>query len=306
MPRSLLALSVTACAALFASGGLDARSTPEAPLQERTNTVFVTALEENGGPVVDLDATDFTIKEDGKNRDVLRAELSRVPMEIAIIVDDNGTGIFRSGLISFVQLLQGRATISLSSVVGQTHKLVDYTPDVQKLTAAIVGLSARPGTPDGGQLLEGIFQTARDQEKREATRPVIVAVTVGGEEHSTLPAHHVLDQLAKSGSTMYVISVASSALRSTRAIDKPSALLDENLNLSEVLGEGPKQSGGSREIIVAAPGITQGLQRIAAELKNQYAVAYSRPAKGKSTERLNVSLKRRGVTLRAPSKVPGR
>ena len=46
---------------------------------------------------------------------------------------------------------------------------------------------------------------------------------------------------------MYVISVANSALRSTRAIDKPSALLDENLNLSEVLGEGPKQSGGSRE-----------------------------------------------------------
>ncbi len=109
MPRSLLALSVTACAALFASGGLDARSTPEAPLQERTNTVFVTALEENGGPVVDLDATDFTVKEDGKDRDVLRAELSRVPMQIAIIVDDNGTGIFRSGLISFVQLLQGRA-----------------------------------------------------------------------------------------------------------------------------------------------------------------------------------------------------
>ena len=112
---------------------------------------------------------------------------------------------------------------------------------------------------------------------------MIVAVTVGGEEHSTLPAHHVLDQLAKSGSTMYVISVANSALRSTRAIDKPSSLLDENLNLSEVLGEGPKQSGGSREIIVAAPGITQGLQRIAAELKSQYAVAYSRPAKGKST-----------------------
>jgi hypothetical protein len=76
--------------------------------------------------------------------------------------------------------------------------------------------------------------------------------------------------------------------------------------LSEVLGEGPKQSGGWREVIVAAPGITQGLQRIASELKNQYAVAYSRPPKGKATERLNVSLKRRGVTLRAPSKVPGR
>ena len=91
-----------------------------------------------------------------------------------------------------------------------------------------------------------------------------------------------------------------------RPIDKPSVLLEENLNLSEVLGEGPKQSGGWREVIVAAPGVTSGLQRIAAELKSQYAVAYSRPPKGRSTERLAVSISRRGVLLRAPSKVPGR
>jgi VWFA-related protein len=268
--------------------------------------VFVTAMEENGAPVVDLVADDFTIKEDGKNRDVLKVELARVPMQIALIVDDNGSGIFRSGLVNFVQLLQGRAEMSLSTVMGQTQRLVDYTPNAQKLVDAIVQLSARPATPDGGQLLEGIFQAAKDLEKREASRPVIVAVTVGGEEHSTLPAHHVLDQLAKSRSALYVISVANSAIRQTRAIDKPSSLLEENLNLSEVLGEGPKQSGGSREIIVATPGITVGLQRIAAELKNQYAVAYSRPPQGRSTERLSVSIKRRGVLLRAPSKVPGR
>ena len=73
-----------------------------------------------------------------------------------------------------------------------------------------------------------------------------------------------------------------------------------------MLGEGPKQTGGWREVIVAAPGITPGLQRIAAELKAQYAVEYSRPAKGKATERLAVSINRRGVLLRAPSKVPGR
>ena len=95
--------------------------------------------------------------------------------------------------------MQGRAELTLSTVVGQTQRLVDYTTDVEKVTSAIVSLSARPATQDGGQLLEGIFQAAKDQEKREAKRPVILAVTVGGEEHSTLPAHHVLDQLAKSG-----------------------------------------------------------------------------------------------------------
>ena len=302
MVRSFLALAMVVCISLAAAQ----TPPPSERSSGRTNTVFVTALEQNGAPVVDLVAEDFTIKEDGKARDVLKAEPARAPMQIAIIVDDNGSGIFRSGLVNFVRLLQGRAEMSLSSVVGQTQKLVDYTSNAEKLVEAIVQLSARPGTPDGGQLLEGIFQTAKDQEKRESPRPVIVAVTVGGEEHSTLPAHHVLDQLARSGSLLYVISVANSTIRQTRQIDKPASSLDENLNLSEVLGEGPKQSGGSRELIVAAPGIIPGLQRIAVELKNQYAVAYSRADKARSTERLSVSITRRGVLLRAPNRVPGR
>ena len=302
MARSVLTALVVVSVAL-ASLLADAQS-PGA--SARTNTVFVTATAENGAPVVDLVAADFTIKEDGKPREVLTAELANVPVQVAIIVDDNGTGIFRAGLVNFVRLMQGRAEMALSSVVGQTQRLVDYTTDVEKLTTAIVSLSARPATQDGGQLLEGIFQAAKDQEKREAQRPIILTVTVGGEEHSTLPAHHVLDQLARSGSTLYVIAVANTTLRAMRPIDKPSSLLEENLNLSEVLGEGPKQTGGWREVIVAAPGITQGLQRIAGELKNQYAVAYSRPLKGRTTERLAVSISRRGVLLRAPSKVPGR
>lgn len=302
MARSFLTASVVGFLAL---ANLPASPQPSTPAA-RTSTVFVTALEENGAPVVDLVADDFTIKEDGKSREVLKAELARAPVQVAIIVDDNGTGIFRAGLVSFVRLMQGRGEMTLSTVVGQTQRLVEYTTDVDRLATAIVALMARPGTPDGGQLLEGIFQAAKEQEKRDAERPVIVVVTVGGEEHSTLPAHHVLDQLARSGSTLYVITVANNTLRVMRPIDKPSALLEENLNLSEVLGEGPKQTGGWREVIVAAPGITPGLQRIAAELKAQYAVAYSRPAKGKATERLAVSINRRGVLLRAPSKVPGR
>lgn len=302
MARSLLTASVVVSLAGTHLFGLPQNSTPAA----RTNTVFVTATEENGAPVVDLVATDFTIKEDGKPREVVKAELAQSQVQVAIIVDDNGTGIFRAGLVNFVRLMQGRAEMALSSVVGQTQRLVEYTTDADRVSSAIAALTARPATQDGGQLLEGIFQAARDQEKRDAPRPVIIVVTVGGEEHSTLSASHVLEQLAKSGATLYVIAVANTQLRAMRPIDKPSVLLEENLNLNEVLGEGPKQSGGWREIIAAAPGITQGLQRIATELKGQYAIAYSRPPKGRATERLAVSINRRGVLLRAPNRVSGK
>ncbi len=214
MARSFLTASVVGFLAL---ANLPASPQPSTPAA-RTSTVFVTALEENGAPVVDLVADDFTIKEDGKSREVLKAELARAPVQVAIIVvDDNGTGIFRAGLVSFVRLMQGRGEMTLSTVVGQTQRLVEYMMDVDPLATAIVALTARPGMPDGGQLLEGIFQAAKEQEKRDAERPVIVVVTVGGEEHSTLPAHHVLDQLARSGSTLYVITVANNTLKGDAA-----------------------------------------------------------------------------------------
>ena len=287
--------------------GFAAQNAPPAPQPSvRTNTVYVSVVENSGAPVTDLTADDFAVKEDGKLREIVRVSTASDPMQLMILVDDNGTGLFRSGLMQFVQQLQGRAHMAVSAVTGQTQKLVDYTPDVSVVAQAIAALSARPATNDGGQLLEGIFQASKDQEKRGAVRPVIVALTVGGEEHSTAPAHQVLDQLAKSRSVLYVIQITNSALRPTVAITQSRQLLGENLNLSEVLGEGPKQTGGWRQQIVATTGIVEGLRQLAAELKTQYAVAYARPPKSKTTERLNVSVTRRNVTLRAPSKVPGR
>src|SRR5205823_10756207 len=140
-------------------------------------------------------------------------------------------------------------------VTGQMLRLVDYTAKAEPLTEAINKLNARPATNDGGQLLDGIAEAANELDKRKAPRPVIVALTVGGEEHSTLPAHHVLDKLRQSGASLHVVVVKGGGFRTPVAPTKPSALLESNLNLSEVLGDGPKQSGGHRDEIVAAAGI---------------------------------------------------
>ena len=300
-----LALSLVASLAVPVAfgAGTSADNVTGAPI---TRTVYVVATDAKRVPVTDLTAADFVVKEDGKTREVTKAELATAPMQVHIIVDDNGTGLFRSGIATFVQRLLGRNQFAISTVTGQVMRVVDYTTNVQELSEAISGLKARAGTPDGGQLLAGISETARDQLKRRAVRPIILALTVGGEEHSTLPAHHVLDQLRDSGSALYVTSVAASALRGTAAVQKPADLLEGHLNLQEVLGDGSKQSGGRHDEIVATAGIVQGLQVIAEELANQYVVSYVLPEGVRPSEKLNVTVKRRGVLVRAPSRVPER
>ena len=127
-----------------------------------------------------------------------------------------------------------------------------------------------------------------------------------GEEHSTLPARHVLDKLKDSGASLHVFLVASSASRQMAPVTKPSALLEENMNLSEVLGDGAKQSGGRREDIVAAAGTLSGLQELAEDLLHQYVVEYDLPPGTKSSDRISVSTRRKGVNLRVPSRIPNR
>lgn len=291
---------------LFSAGlaaGAGQAPAPAIPAEGVTRTVYVTVTDKNDLPVTDLIPGDFVVKEGGKARNVLEAGITSVPLRIAVIVDDNGTGIFRYGVAKFIERLQGRAEFAVSTVTGQHLKIVDFTTDVQLLTSAIGQLTARPGTNDGGQLLEGIFETAKDFQKRRTRRPIIVVLTVGGEEHSTVPAHHVLEELQKSGAALHVIAINSSALRAMATVSKPGALLDENLNLSEVLGDGPKQSGGKREEIVASAGLVVGLQELAEALRNQYAVSFSRADAPKSGDKLSVSVKRSGLTVRAPARL---
>jgi hypothetical protein len=300
MNRSVPVISGMGIAVMLSCGVVSS----QAPAPSLSRTVYISVTDRNGLPVDNLVASDLEIKEGGKLVTVESASRANEPMQIDVIVDDNGTGLFRASLARFVQRMEGRAVMALRSVVGQTMKLVEFTPNVDALLTAIATLNARPGTPDGGQLLEGISEAALELHKVEAKRPIIIALTVGGQEHSTVTSDVVLDQLRRSGAALHVFSVASSALRSTVAAQNPRDLLQENMHLYRVLGDGPKQSGGRHQEIVATAGTLMGLQNLASELTSQYRVTYTLPAGAKRSEKLNVSVRRRDVVVRAPEKLP--
>ncbi len=81
-----------------------------------------------------------------------------------------------------------------------------------------------------------------------------------------------------------------------------SALLQENMHLSRVLGDGPKQSGGLHQDR-AVRRLPLALQNLASELLNQYSVSYTLPEGAKRSDRISISVKRKGVQVRAPSRV---
>ncbi len=294
---------LVACGAVSAIALAASPRPPAGAPDGRIRTVYVTVVDSEGTPVTNLTAADFVIKEGGKDRTVVGAELATAPMHVLILDDDNGTGLFRAGIGLFLQRLLGHGEFAISTVTGQMLKIVDYTANVPALSEALGMLGARPATPDGGQLMEGIYEGARDIVKRKLARPVIIVLTVGGEEQGTMEPDEVLSELSKSGAILNVVSVAA-GLRQRAPIYAPSDLFGGDMSLSEVLGDGPRQSGGRHDEIIAAPGLLQNLQEIGDELLNQYRLTYVLPSGVKPSDRLSVSLIRDGLKLRAPSRIP--
>jgi VWFA-related protein len=281
--------------------------------QPISRTVRVTVITNKGETVPDLTPADFELKEDGKTREVLKIEPIAEPLSVAVLLDDRGSDIneIRSALAAFVVRIQGRAEVSLVSVVPTVVKVFDYTSSVPTMMAGIQRLVWRAG-PAGGLVLSAVADAADELARREAEHPAIVAVTFEGEEfRSHRPANVILASLERSRAPLHVVSVGAPTIRKLNraAVESGNAQGDDwtvdQTNRNAVLGDGPKQSGGRRHELAVASGLTRALEAVADDLLNQYAVVYAGASDAKPSRKMNVSVKRRGVTVLAPAKITG-
>ena len=281
-------------------------------IQPNTSTVHVSVTDKTGSGVADLQAAEFEVKVGGKKQEVVTARQAVVPLRIAIIVSDGGTGGFQQGLANFMQKLLGHAEFALISVIVQAETVVDYTGEGGVLGAGLRRLGPRGRPQRGAQLMEAI-QDALKGVRREGARSVILVVRVGAEAPTTVPGDDVREQLRKSGAILYVVSsvgaqrAAPSQARAGISAEQAQLRADEDadgaLNLAQVLGDGATESGGRHEQVISTT-LVPALEQVAAELLNQYEITYVRPQGGKPNDKISVTSKRKGVTIRAPARLP--
>lgn len=278
---------------------------------QSTRTVYVSVIDKKGNAVTDLLAGEFEVKAGGKRLDVVSAGPAQAPLRIALLVSDAGTGGFQQGLANFMQKLLGHAEFALISVIVQPETVVDYSGEAGVLREGLRRLGTR-GRQRGAQLMEAI-QDATKGVRREGARPVIVVVRVGGEAATDLSGDDVREQLRKSGAILYVISTvgaqrpAPSQARTGISAEQAQLHDDEvvagALNLGQVLGDGSRESGGRHDQVISTT-LVPTMEQLADELLHQYVLTCALPDGVKPTDKLSVSSKRKGVTVRAPSRLP--
>jgi len=258
------------------------------PRAEVLRTVYFSAVDGTGAPVADLTAADLTVKEGGKERPIDALKPATRPMQLSIIVDDGGTGGFQSAVGQFIQATFGRAEFAIRALNPQAIKLVDFTRNSDDLKAALGNLRQRGRIPnDGEQIIAGVTDAAKELEQRQASRPLILVLTVTGEKSLSDQSDEALKALKYSGASLNVVYLTG-------------------INLGKVLGDGPKQSGGMMEQVNGNVALGPAVARVADKLLHQYMLTYTIPDGVKLNEKLSLSTTRKDVKLLAPAKIPDR
>ena len=253
--------------------------------------MYVSAVDEKGEPVGALGPTDFTIREDGAIREVLRVSRANDPMDIAILVDDGAAseGVvprIREGLTSFIAKMAMGNQIAIVGLADRPTILVDYTSNTKRLQDGI-GL-LWPRSQAGTTLLDAIYEVARGLEKREAPRAIIIPVITDGGDYANRQYQQVADEVKQAGAAIHAVTVGTFA---------PSD--DDDLrNRARVLSETTRVSGGQRVTLLTPSSVQQALERLGRELSSQYKVVYGRPDSLIPPEKIEVSARRPGVTAR--------
>ena len=298
MCRTVLALGLAALA--LAPGAPQEQSTPRPAAREsRTRSVYISVLDGRGAPVSGLALADVVVREDGVAREVLKVEPATAPLDVMLLVDDSqalNPALLptREGIDRFIDKLQGQGTLGLMSFGERPTSLVKPTTDPAMLKRGAGRIFAR--TAAGTYLLEAIQEVSRDFRRLESERKHIVVTWMQGVEFSNLHYDTVLKDLDAGGATLHVLEIGMP--------NRSNA--DEMRNLNMVVAEGTKRTGGGRDPVLSESGIAEALPRVAEELKAQYVVTYGHPDTLIPPEKLQVTVNRPGVTVHAPTKVPGK
>lgn len=265
--------------------------------QPNQRALFVSVLDQAGAPVPDLGPSDFLVREDNAAREVLHVEPATDPMQVALLIDNSqasrdAIADLRKSLHEFVAAItapagsRGRNEVALITLADRPTIVADSTFDAALLDKAVDRVFAQ--TQAGTLLLEGLIETCKGFKKREALRPVIVAVVTIGPELSDRYHDLVLGPLKDSGAAFHAIVIGPG--------DGPGGL--NTLERGIVLDQGTRDSGGRRDNVLSSMALPAKLTQVAAELTHQYRVTYARPQSLIPPERVTVSATRPGLTAR--------
>ena len=127
-----------------------AGAAPLLSAQRVTRTVFISAVDGGGNPVLNLTAADFEVTENGSKREVTRASLGNAPLRIVLLVDSSTPvapmlNTFRTALLAFTDELPEIEEVVFVTSGGQIRVRTPPGSDRNTLRSEIARFASEGG-----------------------------------------------------------------------------------------------------------------------------------------------------------------
>lgn len=259
---------------------------PHVFAQADERVIYTSVVDKDGTPVLDLTIKDFTVREDGQAREILRVARDTDPLQIALLVDNSVSmrprlSLLRKAVAAFIDNTREDVQLALITLAERPTVLVGYTTDRAALRNAAEHMFAYEAA---NYLLDGIAETSQGLVKRTMWRSAIAVITGTGPEMSYRQYTEVLRFFRAGGASLHVVQMGSAIGPQGREI---------------VVSRGTSETGGRFEEVLLPTALELKARQLATELSNQYRITYARPPRLVPPSKTEVSVGRPNLRARS-------
>jgi VWFA-related protein len=288
-------------------------------LEARLINLNVKATDRNGRSLSTLNREDFRIQEDGVEQQIFYFEPVSAPINVVLLLDLSGsTRDNREVMIktakNFIDSLGAQDRIAIAAFTRKFILASDFTADKKELKKSVEKMKKISG---GTAFYDGMWTTLDLLRRVKDSRKAIVVLTDGvdeslldSDERSDHSFEELLARVSEEDATIYPIYLNRQEAELMSELKDPSTTerrrerierrLKPNLTAHRQIEQLAEESAGSVFVVAGENELDGIYQRVAAELRLIYSLAYAstNTSHDGKFRKINVAVQQEGAVVR--------
>lgn len=260
-----------------------------------------------GRAIGGLQATDFTVFEDGEERKVTEVSSTSTPFNLVLLIDVSGSveeriDFIRKAARDFLKTASPQDRIAIVSFRDDVQIISDFTTDRQLLSQRLDQIDAGGPTSVYDSLAYALVDLLKPLR---GERSAIVIMSDGDDNRSFVPFNAVLEAVVESGVVIYPLYVPS-GLVPEKSMPAANITIDPLRTRFLTLTTRAEEEG--RRLASASGGVYYPISRledlqkayddVVVQLRTAYTITYASSAGGVRERRIRVRTSREGASVR--------
>jgi len=273
-------------------------------LQTAPETLSLRAvvLDGKNAPVRDLEMNDVSLTENGVTVPLTRFELDERDTRVALLIDTSQpfSTAYRLHFVdaakSLVASLPSNTRVTVWTTGDRPTKVIDDLSLAEEGTSReIMNRLTRVAPQGGNTILDAFVEASRDLQKKEGTRNVVVFLTGDGPGFSNDERQSLTDRVLKTGVEVMGTVISERGDPTAGGDVTPDEYDYVFSNLTD-------RTGGRLERALSVMGAGAATQRVAADLRSTYRLAFHSSGAKRPKVALQVARPSVKVRLSTPQK----